>query len=166
MKQIIQIACKIGVDLEEGRKVSKEKWKKRVDEKIYKYVKKYSEEEVRKLKKYKEIMKDEIEPGVQKKYMSLTVKKAASIFRARTDTIDTKPRKPYWEKSQMKCKFCNEKKQSSRHYIVECIETERYFENKMNREEVWRIVEKLEASQEDLKQTATIIQRIIKEINK
>ena len=66
MQQIIQIACKIGVDLEEGRKLCKIKWKKRVDEKIYQYVKKYSEEEVRKLKKYKEIMKDEIEPGVQK----------------------------------------------------------------------------------------------------
>ena len=37
MQQIIQIACKIGVDLEEGRTLCKIKWKKRVDEKIYQY---------------------------------------------------------------------------------------------------------------------------------
>ena len=115
--------------------------------------------------------------------MSLTVKKAGAIFRARTGIMDPTPRKPYWKKSIWRCKFCNEKSQETKHYIKECDGTEGYFGD-MSREQCWRKITTLEGDEReiktvaniiqrvnnyshyDIKTIATIIQRIINEINK
>lgn len=164
MKQVINIANELNIDLKKGIKLTKNKWKSEIKTKIRTYMKKYIEEEISKLKRYKEIIKDNIEPGEMKIYMSLTVKKAGAIFRARTGIMDPTPRKPYWKKSIWRCKLCNERSQETKHYILECEGTEEYFEE-MSREQCWKIITALEGDKGEMKKLANIVQKIIKEIN-
>ena len=94
--------------------MEKEKWKSIVKKKIMIATEKELRDETEKLKKYKEIAKDEIEVGKQKRYMRLPVKKAASLFRARTNQLDPSPRKPYWSR-KWRCRFCREKRHQALH---------------------------------------------------
>ena len=165
VKQLIEIARKIGIDLVEGKEDSKDRWKRKVNDKIMESAKIYLKKERDKLKRYKENIQDDIEPGVRKNYMNMNVKKAGSIFRARTDIMDPKPRKTYWEKTIWRCKFCNEKSQSSRHYVEFCVGTERYFKDKIDRKIAWQIISTLEDNEGKMMTIASILQEIIKEIN-
>ena len=145
--------------------MKKDKWKRLIKERIEKVAKEDLEKEIEKIKKYKEIVKDEIRPGEQKKYMVLSMKKAASMFRARTNLMDPAPRKPYWEKRIWRCKFCREKSQDSKHYIIECEKTGEMFK-KMTRIEAWRIITTIEAEVKEIKEVAGAVQRIIRERKK
>ena len=74
IKQIVKIGIELGINIIEGRKMKKDKWKRLMKERIEKVD---LEKEIEEIKKYKEIVKDEIRPGEQKKYMVLPMKKAA-----------------------------------------------------------------------------------------
>ena len=100
--------------------------------------------------------------GRQQKNME---NKGESIFRARTDIMDPKPRKTYCEKTIWRCKFCNEKSQSSRHYVEFCVGTERYFKEKIDRKIAWQIISTLEDGEGKMMTIASILQKIIKDIN-
>lgn len=166
MKQLVEISIKMEIDLVEGSKIKKEKWKKIINNKINKFMTKYFDEEVKKTKRYKEIIKDNIVPGKQKIYMALSTKIAASVFRARTDIMDPTPRKPYWD-NIWKCKYCNEKSQSSnKHYIVECIGTSQNFKDENERNIIWRNITTLEGSEEEIKKMSLITHKIYKQLNK
>ena len=162
---MVKIGIELGINIIEGRKMKKDKWKRLIKERIEKVVKEDLGKEIEKIKKYKEIVKDEIRPGEQKKYMVLPMKKAASMFQARTNLMDPAPRKPFWEKRIWRCKFCREKSQDSKHYIIECEKTGEMFK-KMTRIEAWRIITTLEAEVKEIKEVAGVVQRIIREINK
>ena len=145
--------------------MDKEKWKNLVKKKINITTEKELKEEIEKLKKYKEIMKDEIEIGKQKKYMCLPVKKAACFFRARTNQLDPCPRKPYWDR-KWRCRFCREKTQDTRHYILQCEKAKQIIGEKQNRNDMWRIITTLDGEEKVLKEVATSLQRLYKEINR
>ena len=103
--------------------------------------------------------------GEQKRYMCLPVKKAACFFRARTNQLDPSPRKPYWNR-KWRCRFCREKTQDTKHYILECQKAEQYLRGKKSREEIWKIITTLEGEEKDLKEVAISLQRLYKEINR
>ena len=164
-RQVVKIGKDLDVDIIKGRKMDKEKWKNLVKKKINITTEKELKEEIEKLKKYKEIMKDEIEIGKQKKYMCLPVKKAACFFRARTNQLDPCPRKPYWDR-KWRCRFCREKTQDTRHYILQCEKAKQIIGEKQNRNEMWRIITTLDGEEKVLKEVATSLQRLCKEINR
>jgi hypothetical protein len=163
-QQIVLIGEELGLDIVQGRKMEKNKWKNMVRKKILEATEKEFNYETTKLKKYKEIAKDEVVIGKQKRYMNLPVKKAACFFRARTNQLDPSPRKPYWSR-KWRCRFCREKTQDTKHYILECRKTEGWFGNR-SRNEVWRIITTLEGEERELKEVAMCLQRLYKEINK
>lgn len=165
-KQIIQIGQDLENDIIEGRKMKKEKWKNLVNKQINIAAKDEMLEEIGKLKKYQDIMKDELEVGKQKKYMSLPVRKAASFFRARTNQLDPGPRKPYWKKSKWRCCFCREKTQDTKHYILECNRAGEIMGSKKPREEIWRLITTLDGEEKEIKEVATSLQRLYREINR
>ena len=164
-RQIVKIGKDLDIDIIQGRKMEKEKWKSIVKKKIMIATEKELRDETEKLKKYKEIAKDEIEVGKQKRYMRLPVKKAASLFRARTNQLDPSPRKPYWSR-KWRCKFCREKTQDTKHYILECKKAQQILGGKITKEEMWRVITTLEGEDNDLKEVAGSLQRLYKEINR
>ena len=164
-RQIVKIGKDLDIDIIQGRKMEKEKWKSIVKKKIMIATEKELRDETEKLKKYKEIAKDEIEVGKQKRYMRLPVKKAASLFRARTNQLDPSPRKPYWSR-KWRCRFCREKTQDTKHYILECKKAQQILGGKITKEEMWRVITTLEGEDNDLKEVAGSLQRLYKEINR
>jgi len=164
-RQIVKIGKDLDIDIIQGRKMEKEKWKSIVKKKIMIATEKELRDETEKLKKYKEIAKDEIEVGKQKRYMRLPVKKAASLFRARTNQLDPSPRKPYWSR-KWRCRFCREKTQDTKHYILECKKAQQILGGKITKEEMWRVITTLEGEDDDLKEVAGSLQRLYKEINR
>ena len=164
-RQIVKIGKDLDIDIIQGRKMEKEKWKSIVKKKIMIATEKELRDETEKLKKYKEIAKDEIEVGKQKRYMCLPVKKAASLFRARTNQLDPSPRKPYWSR-KWRCRFCREKTQDTKHYILECKKAQQILGGKITKEEMWRVITTLEGEDNDLKEVAGSLQRLYKEINR
>ena len=85
--------------------------------------------------------------------MCLPVKKAASLYRARTNQLDPSPRKPYWS-TKWRCRFCREKTQDTKHYILECKKAQQILGGKLTKEEMWRIITTLEGEDNDLKEVA------------
>jgi hypothetical protein len=164
-RQVVTIGEELGIDIIEGRKMDKEKWKNLVKKKIMISVEKELKEETEKLKKYKEIVRDEMEVGKQKKYMCFPVKKAAALFRARTNQLDPSPRKPYWNR-KWRCKFCRKKTQDTKHYILQCETAGQFLGEKISKNEMWRIITTLEGDEKDLKEVATCLQRLHREISK
>ena len=164
-RQIIMIGEVLGIDIIQGRNMEKEKWKELVNKKIIIATEEELKDEKEKLKKYKEITKDEMEVGQQKRYMCLPVKKAACFFRARTNQLDPSPRKPYWS-CKWRCRFCREKTQDTKHYILQCDKARQYVGGNKSKEEIWRIITTLEGEDNDIKEVAASLQRLYKEINK
>ena len=120
MIEVNDIAAKLKVDLTQVKKMSKESWKNHVKSKIIEVFQEESVTEIRKLKGYRNNVKDEIEIGKKKKYMRLSQKKAKIWFRMQTDIIDPAPRQPYHPLSKWKCKLCDENVQSTEHYVKKC----------------------------------------------
>ena len=164
-RQVISIGEELDIDIIEGRKMDKNKWKSIVKKNIRLATEKYFKDEIEKLKKYQEIARDEMVIGEQKRYLCLPVKKAACFFRARTNQLDPSPRKPYWNR-KWRCRFCREKTQDTKHYILECQKAEQYLRGKKSREEIWKTITTLEGEENDLKEVAISLQRLYKEINR
>ena len=165
-RQIIKIGQDLDIDIIEGRKMKKEKWKKLVVEKIIRATEKELREEIDQLKKYKDIIKDDLVIGKQKQYMCLPVRKAAMVFRARTNQLDPAPRKPYWSERIWRCRFCREKTQDTKHYILECKRAEEIMGSTKGKDEIWRLVTTLDGDRKELEEVATCLQRLYREINR
>ena len=70
---------------------------------------------------YKQIVcDDELEPGNPKNYLNISREKGIAICRARSNTMEPKPRKREWEKPY-RCKLCLVKDQSSKHYMMDLL---------------------------------------------
>ena len=163
-QQIIKIGEELQLDIIEGRKMEKEKWKDMVKEKIKIATEKELNKEIERLKKYREIVKDQLKVGEQKKYMCLPVKKAASFFRARTNQLDPSPRKPYWN-NIWRCRFCRTKTQDTKHYILECKKAEEIMGGRRSKDEIWRMITTLQGEKKEMVEIATTLQRLYKAIN-
>ena len=79
-------------------------------------MKEYLDSQIDRTKRYKENIEEERNYGKPKNYFCLPKKLAEAVFRGRADIIDPTPRKPH-EGEKWKCKFCDERKQTTRHYI-------------------------------------------------
>ena len=109
---------------------------------------------------YKEMVGEEILPGVPKIYMKEKRSISMAITRGRTNTIDPKPRKPEWE-NPYRCKLCLAKSQTSRHYIVECLMTENVFVNKEDRISSWQLLKTIKGDRNDIINLGYKIKRIL-----
>jgi hypothetical protein len=165
-KQILQIGEEIDIDIVEGREMKKEVWKRTIMEKIMIASENEFKMEIGKLKKYSELMKDELIVGKQKNYMWLPVKKAACFFRARTNQLDPSPRKPYWERDIWRCRFCRRKSQDTKHYILECKKALEILGGRKAKEEIWRLITTLDGDMKEIEDVATSLQRLYRAINK
>ena len=144
--ELNEIACHLKVDLTKAKEMSKDAWKQDIKEKIKEKTKHLLETEIEELKRYKKNVKDEIEPGKKKRYTKLTQKKAKIWFRMRADIIDPTPRQPYNPTSIWKCKFCDEKDQSTEHYVKSCTAIKEEVFDGMNRELIYNTIQTLEGN--------------------
>ena len=164
--ELNRIACKLDLDLDEAKYTSKEQWKKYVKEKTLNVVKEERLKEVDNLKGYKKNLKDEIEVGKKKRYVSLSQKKAKVWFRMRADIIDPAPRQPYNPQSIWKCKFCEEEQQDTEHYVRLCkgIETEIF--DGMNRNLIYSVIQTLQCDESMFIRITYVLMRIYNMINR
>ena len=123
------------------------------------------ETEIEELKGYKNNIKDEIMVGKKKRYVSLTQKKAKIWFRMRADIIDPAPREPYSSVSIWKCKFCNERDQSTEHYVRKCALIETDLFERLDRESIFKIIQTLECNDQTFYQVTGILTRVYELIN-
>ena len=65
-----------------------------------------------------------------------------------------------------RCRFCREKTQDTKHYILECKKAQQILGGKITKEEMWRVITTLEGEDNDLKEVAGSLQRLYKEINR
>ena len=124
IKQIIKIALKYDIDLTIVKQMSKNKWTSMVTERIKECIQRQTDQQRNEGEKY--IATDKIVVGQPKRYMQLERKAATAIMRDRSGQLDPTPRKPYWRK-KWRCAFCLEKEQSTRHYVLSCKGTQRFF---------------------------------------
>ena len=164
-KEIVKIAVHLNIDLTKAVSLSKEKWKQEVNIKVIHKVKEIMIKEIDSLKRYKQNIKDDITPGVRKKYMLFSQKQAKIWCRMRMDIADPEPRMPYNRESIWKCKFCNEQVQSTEHYLVDCIQINDVW-NGRDRREIYNIIQTLEAEEDELKQITTILLKVNNELQK
>ena len=141
MMEINKIACKLQVDLNSARDMSKEGWKDYVKDKISAMTKEIFTTELEELKGYKRNVKDEVVIGKKKWYVSLCQRKAKVWFRMRADIIDPTPRQPYNPVSVWRCKFCNVNDQSTEHYVKDCEGIEKDIFQGMNRENIFEVIQ-------------------------
>ena len=83
----------------------------------------------------------------------------------RADIIDPAPREPYSSVSIWKCKFCNEREQSTRHYVQKCESIEREVFDGMNRDFIFETIQTLECDDQTFYQITGILTRIYQLIN-
>ena len=93
--------------------------------------------------------RDKIVVGHPKRYMRLERKAATAIMRARSGQLDPTPRKPYWRK-KWRCAFCLEKEQSTRHYVLSCKGTQRFFADNDDRKKTWQGLIELDGTEEEI----------------
>ena len=163
-QEIIRIATELDLDLTSVNNKTKEIWKKEVYERIEEKAKEEMVEGIRKLKRYGDIIRDEIILGKRKTYLRYSQKNAKIWSRARMDLLDPAPRNPYNTNNIWKCKFCEAGKQSTEHYVAECQWVEGMFDGK-NRREIFGIIQKLEETADiKLGDVSCILSSIYKEI--
>ena len=149
-QQLTKIATELNVDLEETKHMTKKVWKKYVEQKTNEHLKVKLRKMIKNTRYYEEIQGEEtITPGTPKTYMREERKIGIAISRARTNTLDPKPRKPEWNRP-FQCKFCLTKDQSSRHYILECEYTRNIFEDTRDREKSWNLVKTLDGDRKEI----------------
>ena len=158
--ELNEIACNLKIDLDKAKTVSKEKWKEEVTERIHEQAKKLLDSEIEELKGYKENIRDEIVVGKKKRYVSLTQKKGKIWFRMRANIIDPAPRRPYNPKSIWKCKFCEAKDQSTKHYIKECEGIKEGMFQGLDRETVYEVIQTLECPESTFNQVTQILIKV------
>ena len=140
--------------------LSKERWKALVKEKVLKISKHYLETEIKELKGYHNNVEDDIVVGKKKRYVSLSQKKAQIWFRMRANIIDPAPREPYSSVSIWKCKWCNERDQSTEHYVQKCTAIkEEIFEN-LDRGSIFKTIQTLECDDQTFIRITGILTKI------
>ena len=162
MKELVDIAHKLNIDLTEAKNVNKDKWKKKVDKKVLEEAQKFLIEEKERTRKYRENAIDEIKVKVSKGYLHLPTKIVEALFRGRTGLLDPEPTKPYW-KNIWKCKLCRARDQSTNHYVRTCEGTRQFFQTEIEREEVWNVLRTLEPEGK-IERTANILYCIFRYI--
>ena len=165
MMEINKIACKLNVDLEDAKKMSKEQWKTLVKGRVLTVATDEIKTEISKLKGYNSNLKDEIHIGKKKKYTVLNQKKAKVWFRMRAGIIDPTPRQPY-HPDKWKCKFCSANDQSTEHYIKYCNGIGGDIFNGVSRNTVYTVIQTLDCEEETYNLVTSIILKIYHLINK
>ena len=160
IKELNEIACKLKLDLEKAKIVTKEIWKKEVKEKIFCEAQHFLETEIKELKGYWSNVKDEIILGKQKRYIKLTQKKAKIWFRMRANIIDPAPRRPYSPNSIWKCKFCESEEQSTEHYVKSCKGIDEKVFGGLDREDVYRTIQTLECHEEEFAHITQVLTKL------
>ena len=160
IKELNEIACKLKLDLEKAKIVTKEIWKKEVKEKIFCEAQNFLETEIKELKGYWSNVKDEIILGKQKRYIKLTQKKAKIWFRMRANIIDPAPRRPYSPNSIWKCKFCESEEQSTEHYVKSCKGIDEKVFGGLDREDVYRKIQTLECHEEEFAHITQVLTKL------
>ena len=166
MLEINKIACKLQVDLNSAKGMSKEEWKNYVKDKVSTLTKETFKTDIEELKGYRKNVKDEVVIGKKKWYTSLCQRKAKIWFRMRADIIDPTPRQPYNPTSIWKCKFCNVNNQSTEHYVKHCEGIEKDIFEGMNRENIFEIIQTLNCGEDILHKTTKILVQIYQAIRK
>ena len=164
MKQILEIAVELDINLTEAKKVTKEKWKEKVKKQINKKAKEELEAERNKIKRYQLNSTDEIKINEQKDYLQLPTKLVRAFFRGRAGVLDPQPTKPYWRKV-WRCKLCKARDQSTNHYVNFCTGTKHLFHNREDRLDVWSTIRNIQP-EEKLVRTGTILHNIRKLIQR
>ena len=135
-------------------------------EKVLQMSKHYLEAEIKELKGYSNNVDDDIIVGKKKRYVSLNQKKAQVWFRMRANIIDPAPREPYSSVSIWKCKWCDERDQSTEHYVRKCNAIkEETFEN-LDRGSIFRSIQTLEGDDQTFVQITGILTKLYRLINK
>ena len=159
-KEITYIAGKLNVDLENVTQYNKSRWKKEINNKIRERTKEIIENGIDSLKEYN--VNDSVKPGEQKRYMALPKRMAKIWFRMRGSLIDPAPRTPYSD-NKWKCKFCNKKEQSTKHYIMDCKGIKNVFGD-MPREDIFQTIQDLEGDDEHFKKVTQILIKVYNEL--
>ena len=161
VKQIIKVALKYDIDLTIVKQMSKNKWKNMVTKRIKECIRRQTDQQRNESEKY--IATDKIVVGQPKRYMRLERKAATAIMRARSGQLDPTPRKPYWKK-KWRCAFCLEKEQSTRHYVLSCKGTQRFFADNDDRKKTWQRLIELEGTEEEIITLGGKMKKIYKHI--
>ena len=155
MKQLVEIAIEIDINLTEAKKDTKEKWKEKVKKKILNKAKESLEEERNKTERYQFNSTDAVKINEQKSYLQLPTKLVRAFFRGRAGILDPEPTKPYW-RNIWRCKLCKTRDQSTNHYITSCEGTKHVFHNQEERIKTWSNIQTLQPEGQ-LKRTGTIL---------
>ena len=158
--QLNEIACRLKIDLDKAKTMTKESWKKEIKKKIEEETRVLLETELKELKGYQKNITDDIIPGKKKRYVKLTQKKAKIWFRMRADIIDPAPRQPHNPVSIWKCKFCNTFEQSTEHYVKTCTGIKEEEFDGIDRGHVYSIIQSLECTEEAFYQITQILTRL------
>ena len=164
-KELIRIASHLDIDLTKAGILSKEKWKQKINTKVLQKVKEIMINEIDSLKRYKHNVKDEVTPRKRKKYMFFSQKQAKIWCKMRMDIADPEPRMPYNRENIWRCKFCNEQDQSTEHYVINCMEINDVWNGK-ERREIFKVIQTLDAEDDEIKQITTILLKVYNEIQK
>jgi hypothetical protein len=166
IKEMNEIACILNLDLLKAKELTKDNWKKEVKKKLLIEAKNQLETEIEDLKGYRKNVEDVIEIGKGKIYTKLTQKKAKIWFRMRANIIDPAPRRPYRPNSIWKCKFCNADNQSTEHYVKTCDGIDMTVFDGKSREDVYKIIQTLDCSENDFVHTTQILTKLYQQIVK
>lgn len=115
IKDLISIGLTLNIDIKEGMKMQKRKWKKLIETKCSEWMTPYIEKEIEKTKRYKE----NIDCSRKMSYEGLPLRLAQVMFRGRANLLDPAPRLKDKEK-KWQCIFCRENSQTTRHYVLNC----------------------------------------------
>ena len=163
--ELNKIACRLKIELNNAKEMSKEQWKIHVREKVFIVAKEEAEIEISKLKGYNDNVKDEIVIGKKKRYTTLSQKKAKIWFRMRANIIDPEPRQPYHPNCKWKCKFCNANDQSTEHYVRSCSGIDKDSFQGLDRDTIYSVIQTLDCDEQTFCQVTYIIQKIYYLIN-
>ena len=144
--ELNKIASRLEIDLDGAKEMSKGQWKNLVKKKTLMKAEQYLKDEIEELKGYRTNVDDDISIGKKKRYISLSQKKAKVWFRMRANIIDPTPREPY-SPTIWKCKFCQEKDQSTEHYVLRCTAVNKEIFQNYDREFIFRIIQTLDCDE-------------------
>ena len=158
--ELNEIACRLKIDLDKAKAMTKDSWKKEIKKKIEEATKMLLQTEIKELKGYRKNITDDMVPGKKKRYVKLTQKKAKIWFRMRADIIDPAPRQPHNPVSIWNCKLCSTPEQSTEHYVKTCPGIKEEVFDGIDRGHVYSIIQSLECTEEVFYQITQILIRI------
>ena len=96
--------------------------------------------------------------------MVLSSKKAEAFCRARGNCLDPTPRNPYHPITRWKCKLCEKREQSTKHYVVECKGLDEILKNK-DRNWIYEKIKTLEVDEEQIEEIGRALAKIYIKLN-